>query len=52
MEREKELSMTQLMALVWLVDLAPAAQLLRTSAEREGGCRPCWPCQFWRPLAD
>ena len=36
MEREKELSMTQLMALVWLADLAPAAQLLRTSAEVGG----------------
>ena len=44
MEREKELSMTQLMALVWLADLAPAA--------REGGCRPCGPCRFWRPVAD
>ncbi len=36
MEREKELSMTQLMALIWLADLAPAAQLLRTSAEVGG----------------
>ena len=44
MEGGKELSMTQLMALVWLADLAPAA--------REGGCRPCWPCRFRRLLAD
>ena len=36
MEGGKELSMTQLMALVWLADLAPAAQLLRTSAEVGG----------------
>lgn len=36
MEREKKLSMTQLMVLVWLAALAPAAELLPESAELGG----------------